>query len=161
MSLNLTSPVSGVAVTGFTSPTFTIVQDTSVPAGQKQWLVTARGGTQGAGAGDVHTLNSPFTITLKRPGVLRSMSKTLAEAVGLSKGPLNDYTLLIRKSEKVNAVGGRVVNMAKVTFSVAPETASQAPGYDDIRGMMSVLGGILGSATYLNGLTDTFIDGSL
>lgn len=161
MALNLTSPVSGVAITGFTAPTFTIAADTSVPSGVKQWLVTARGGTQGAGAGEVHTLNTPFTITVKRPTVLKTWSKSLAAAVGLSKGPLNDFTLLIRKSEKVNAVGGRTVNMVKVTFSIAPETASQAPGTDDISGLFSVLGGVLGSATYLNGLLSSTLDGSL
>lgn len=161
MSLSLSSPVSGVAVATFTAPTFTLVADTSVPAGQKQWLVTARGGTQGAGAGEVHSLNTPFTINFRRPTILKSWSKVLTEAVGLTKGQSNDFTLIIRKSEKVNALGGRTVNMVKCTFSVAPETASTSVGLDDIKGAMSVLGGILGNATYLDGITSTFVDGSL
>lgn len=161
MSFNLGSTLNGSAPTGWSSPTFTLVQDTSVPAGQKQYLVTARGGTQGGGAGDVHSLASPFTINLKRPSFLRSFITGAAAAVGLVKNQGNTFTLHIRKSEKINAIGGRTINEAKVQFVIAPETAQQSTGRDDVNAIMSVLGGILSSATHSTALVDTFLDGSL
>lgn len=163
MSIVLASPVAGLAVTGFTAPTFTLAQDLSAPVGSLRYVVVTRGGTQGGGLGEVHTLNSPFTVEFRKPTVLRTISKTLAEAVGLytsTKGN-NEYYVLARKSERVNSVGGRAVNYYKGLWSICPETASQAAGYDDIRGLQSFVGGLYSSANFMNGLTDTFVSGNL
>lgn len=70
MSLSLTSPVTGAAQTGLTSPTYTIVQDGSTPNGYI-YSVTALGGTQG-GVG-VASASKPFKIILERPSFFRKM----------------------------------------------------------------------------------------
>lgn len=69
MTINITSPVTGSAQTGFTSPTYTVATDQAPSNNSKQVVVTALGGTQtGAIASSV---NSPFTTTLFKPAVFR------------------------------------------------------------------------------------------
>jgi hypothetical protein len=47
MSISVTSPITGGAQTGLTSPTYTVVTDTAPPGNPgKQVAVTALGGTQ-------------------------------------------------------------------------------------------------------------------
>ena len=65
MSFTLTSPVTGGAQTGFTSPTYTIVSDTAPDNNGKQVAVSAIGGTQSGVT--IHSVASPFTITFARP----------------------------------------------------------------------------------------------
>jgi len=72
MSLALSSPVNGGAQTGFTSPTYTIVVDTAPTNSGKQYAVSAIGGTQ-VGVDASSTPSRPFTITLSRPAVLRTL----------------------------------------------------------------------------------------
>lgn len=70
MSLALTSPVTGAAQTGTTSPTFTLALDGSTPNGYI-YSVTAKGGTQ-TGV-DVASATRPFKIRLERPSFFRKL----------------------------------------------------------------------------------------
>lgn len=87
--INLTSPVTGIAVTGLTSPTYTVVQDQPPDANvSKRWLVTAAGGTQPGVT--THSISSPFSITFWRPKVLRLLG--LANSAGvIASVPKNTY----------------------------------------------------------------------
>lgn len=95
MSFTFTSPITGAAQTGFTSPTYTHVPDVAPGNNGKQVAVTALGGTQ-AGV-TTHSVSSPFTIAGFRPAVL----KTLPQAnplTGVIKGiPNNTYKVITRK----------------------------------------------------------------
>lgn len=46
MAFTLTSPITGAAQTGFTTPTYTHVSDVAPEANGRQVAVTALGGTQ-------------------------------------------------------------------------------------------------------------------
>lgn len=94
MSIALTSPVTGSAQTGFTSPTYTHVADTAPDANGKQYAVTALGGTQ-AGV-TVNSVSSPFTTTFWKPKFARMMGKmnSLGYVVG---NPVNVYKHVTRK----------------------------------------------------------------
>lgn len=65
MTISVSSPVTGAAVSGLTSPTYTLSTDTSPAANIRQWAVTALGGTQTGVT--VHGVSSPFTISALRP----------------------------------------------------------------------------------------------
>ena len=65
MTFSLTSPITGAAQTGFTTPTYTHVADTAPDVNGRQVAITALGGTQ-AGV-TVHSVASPFSITFFRP----------------------------------------------------------------------------------------------
>lgn len=45
MTMNLTTPLTGAAQTGFTAPTYTLTLDVNPAQNAKQWAVTALGGT--------------------------------------------------------------------------------------------------------------------
>lgn len=59
MSFTLTSPITGAAQTGFTSPTYTLTSDLAPDNNGKQVAVTALGGTQ-VGV-TTHSVAAPFT----------------------------------------------------------------------------------------------------
>lgn len=71
MSFAPTSPVTGAAVTGLTSPTYTLTLDTVSIGNGKQYAVTALGGTQ-TGA-RTHSNSSPCTLTWFKDPVTKQL----------------------------------------------------------------------------------------
>lgn len=94
MSIALTTPVTGQAQTGLTSPTYTVTLDTAPNANGKQWAVTALGGTQ-AGV-TVHSVASPFTIMFERPSVLKMLGSPSLNGF-IANVPSNTYKVVVRK----------------------------------------------------------------
>jgi len=97
MTIAITSPITGSAQTGFTSPTYTHVADTPPDVRSKQVAVTALGGTQSGVL--AHSPNCPFTITVKRPGLLKTLSAAVLNGItGIySRVPSNVYSVITRK----------------------------------------------------------------
>jgi hypothetical protein len=66
MAITVTSPITGAAQTGLTSPTYTVASDNAPPGDPgEQVAVTALGGTQTGVTS--HSISSPFTILFTRP----------------------------------------------------------------------------------------------
>jgi hypothetical protein len=63
--LTLTSPVTGAAISGLTSPTYTLTSDSSDNNAEKTYAVTALGGTQ-TGV-NTHTTERAFLIKGTKP----------------------------------------------------------------------------------------------
>lgn len=99
---NPTSPVTGLAQSGFTAPTYTFVPDVAPSLSGKQVAVTALGGTQ-VGV-TVHSASSPFTSTFVRPKALKMLGAPSAVTGRISAVPNNSYSLITRKGV-VPAVG--------------------------------------------------------
>jgi len=95
MSIALTSPVTGSAQTGFTSPTYTVVADTAPTSSGKQWAVTAIGGTQTGVR--THSASDPFTITFERPATVRSAPIPNPVTGVIGNVPRNTYKTRVRK----------------------------------------------------------------
>jgi hypothetical protein len=95
MSITLTSPITGAAVTGLTSPTYTIAVDTPPNSYSKQWAVTALGGTQ-TGVDTSSSASRPFTLTAYRPQSLKTLNTVDATGVVRVIG-FNTYGILMRK----------------------------------------------------------------
>lgn len=97
----MTGAITGGAQTGFTSPTYTLTADNATDVRSKQSAVTALGGTQTGVT--VHSVNSPFTVTVRRPSVLRTLSQAFLNGITgqYSKVPFNEYIVLVRKSAQV------------------------------------------------------------
>lgn len=95
MTWNLSSPITGTAQTGLTSPTYTLTTDTAPDNNGKQVAVTALGGTQTGVT--VHSVASPFTHTFikpKNPKVLGVPNPVTGRLPGV---PSNTYSLVTRK----------------------------------------------------------------
>jgi hypothetical protein len=95
MSVILTSPITGGAQTGFTTPTYTHVTDLSAVPQSRQVVITALGGTQAGVA--VHSVALPFTINAIRPANLRVLGNPNPVTGVIREVPINKYTVLTRK----------------------------------------------------------------
>ncbi len=94
MAFTMTGVITGEAVTGLTSPTYTLTADSAADAFTRQSVVTTLGGTQtGVSA---HTIGSPFTVTVRRPKSLRTVGRPNLAGVITNVGR-NTFTRLIRK----------------------------------------------------------------
>lgn len=95
MAISVTSPVTGSAQTGLTSPTFTLVVDQVPDVNFKsQHIVSALGGTQ-AGV-RVHTAADPFTISFWRDKIIKILPQ-LSLNGQYGNVPTNKYKVITRK----------------------------------------------------------------
>jgi hypothetical protein len=140
MSLTITSPVTGAAQTGFTSPTYTLAADTAPTSAGKQYAVTAIGGTQ-AGVDSASSPSRPFTITGSRPASLKSLGVVDPVTGVLRSVPRNTYKLLVRKGCTVLAGQVPQVLNARVELDIpAGADSSDAP---NVRAALSLLFGAI------------------
>jgi hypothetical protein len=95
MAFAPSTPVTGTAQTGLTSPTYTIAADSNPDNNGKQYYVSALGGTQ---AGVLaHSVAAPFTLSMFRPKVLKSLAPVNPVTGVLRAVPMNTYKVLTRK----------------------------------------------------------------
>jgi hypothetical protein len=139
VAISLSSPVTGAAQTGFTSPTYTLTADIAPDNNGKQWAVTALGGTQvGVTA---HSMSSPFTITHTRPKVVRSLGKPNPTTGLIANVPRNTFKVIVRKGTTP------AVNQPYQTMlgTVSLDVPAGADTYDapNVRALCSLLAGAL------------------
>jgi hypothetical protein len=95
MSFSPSSPVTGAAVTGLTSPTYTLTAATASAANVKQYYVSALGGTQTGVT--THSVGSPFAIAMSVPLVTQVASFFSSLTGFKGKNPLNRYVIKVVK----------------------------------------------------------------
>lgn len=153
MSWSPTTPVTGGAQTGFTSPTYTLVSDNAPDVNGKQHAVTALGGTQ-TGA-TVHSVASPFTVTFVRPKAYKLLGQVNPVTGLLSSVPKNQFKVIVRKGV-LPLAGQPYANMNMVLTMDVPAGADVADPAN-IRAALSLLAGILSQQSA--GVGDTLISG--
>lgn len=155
MAISLSSPVTGAAVTGLTSPTYSVTADQAPNSHSKQWYVSAIGGTQsGVDAGS--SASKPWTFTFTRPSVLKVLNAVDATGVVRQVG-FNTYEFLMRRGFiPLAGQAARVANWRTVMpVLVGSDTADAA----NIRAAVSSYAGVLHQQA--SGLADSMIAGSL
>lgn len=154
MTWSLTTPVTGSAQTGFTSPTYTMTSDTYPGVNGKQHAVTAVGGTQTNVR--THSVSDPFTIAGGRPTSLRSLPAVNGNG-GYSSVPRNTYFVITRKGVNIAA------NQPPVTMliSTKAEVPAGADAYDtpNVRAAVSLHVGALSQQSA--GFGDMLVSGVL
>lgn len=155
MAVSLSSPVTGAAQTGLTSPTYTLTVDTPPVSNSKQWAVTALGGTQ-TGV-EAHALSQPFTICWFRPAVPKTLGTPNPSTGVISNIPRNVSKVVVRKGVNVAA------NQAPVNaiFTLTCDVPAGADVYDaeSIRAALSLLIGSLDQIP--SGFGDSVVTGVL
>lgn len=150
MSIALTTPVTGAAQTGLTSPTYTIVSDVAPDMNGKQYAVTALGGTQTSVT--AHTATTPFTVTYTRPKVLR-MLPALGNNGQFANIPNNTHKLLVRKG--VVPASGQPSKVAMVSVEISVPAGAETYDAQNVRAMLSAA---IGSLSQLSaGIGDTVV----
>jgi len=132
----LTSPVTGSAQTGFTSPTYTLTLDKFPGPNGVQYAVTALGGTQtGATA---QTADKPFTVSVERPVTVKVQTVN-ANGVTVSSGR-NRHRILIRKG--MPAVTGQPPLLATLELIASVPVGAESVSAAEIRAMISCMVGV-------------------
>lgn len=138
MAFDPTSPVTGGAQTGLTSPTFTIVNDQNPADNGKQVYVSALGGTQSGVL--VHSVSSPFTASMFRPKVLKTLQPVNPVTGVLRSVPTNDYKIIIRKG--VIPLAGQAPRTANITITMSIPAGAEANDYTSLESMFSFMSGL-------------------
>lgn len=155
MAFNPASPVTGAAVTGLTSPTYTLTTDVAPSINGKQYAITALGGTQ-TGV-DTHSVSKPFTLSFFRPQNLRVLPQANPVTGVIKNVPMNTYKLITRKGALPAASQVPIVARITTTIEIPAGTDTYEP--EDLRALVSSHFG----AGYANasGIADTIVSGIL
>lgn len=151
MSVIITSPITGAAQTGLTSPTYTVVNDTPpVNVIGIQRTVSALGGTQ-TGV-DVHSISRPFTCSVIRPSVYKALGVPNPVTGVVSTVPSNVTKVITRKG--VTPLAGQPSKAAVIKTELAIPAGSDVADPANIRaaislhiGLLSQISAALGDAT--------------
>lgn len=150
-----TTPVTGAAQSGLTSPTFTIVTDTQPDINGKQVYVSALGGTQTGVL--AHSVASPFTGSMFRPKNFKYLSPVNPVTGALRAVPINSYKVITRKGVIPLA------NQAPKNFNIS--TTLDVPAGSDTADALSLRSAISFHIGLLTQLSDeigkTVISGSI
>jgi hypothetical protein len=155
MTFALTSPITGLAQTGLTSPTYTITADTPPNINAKQWVVTALGGTQ---TGVVaHSVSAPFSIAMFRPQNPQVLAPVNSVTGVLTKVPTNTYKVIGRKG--VLPLAGQAYKTLVATLVLEIPAGSDTADSANVRALLSAMFGAVSQASA--GIGDTCITGTL
>lgn len=154
MSLTLTTPITGEAQTGLTTPTYTIADDVAPDTNGRQYAVTALGGTQ-TGV-DVSSVSSPFTVTLVKPKAFKALGPVNPVTGVLSRVPRNMWKVITRKG--VVPLSGQPAATMLVTTTIEVPAGGDTANPEDIRAALSCHFGALVQAS--SAIGDAVIDGT-
>jgi hypothetical protein len=155
MTFALTSPITGAAQTGLTSPTYTLTADTPPNANSKQSVVTALGGTQ---TGVIsHTVAAPFSIAMFRPQNPQVLGPVSPVTGVLTKIPRNTYKVVTRKG--VLPLAGQSYQPMIVTTTIEVPAGADSADAPNVRAALSAHIGALSQQSA--GIGDTTVQGVL
>jgi len=153
MAVTLSSPITGLAQTGLTSPTYTHVTDTAPDSNGRQVAVTALGGTQ---TGVItHSVAAPFTLTVVRPKVFKSLGKANPVTGLISNVPKNVYKFITRKG--VLPLAGQPYSTMLITTIIEVPAGADLADASNVRAALSAHFGSLSQQSA--GFGDTSVTG--
>lgn len=155
MSFAPSSPVTGAAVSGFTSPTYTLTVDTPPSNNGKQYAITSVGGTQ-TGV-DTHSVSKPFTISAFRPAVLKTLPSANPLTGVIKNIPVNTYKMITRKGAVPSVNQSALVPRITTTIEIPAGTDTYEP--EELKAMISLHFGV--GYAQASGIADTVVTGIL
>lgn len=155
MSFSPSSPVTGAAVTGLTSPTYTLTADVAPNINGKQYAISALGGTQ-TGV-DVNSVSKPFTLTFFRPANLQVLPSPNPVTGVVKAVPVNTYKMITRKGA-VPAVN-QTTSVARITTIIEVPAGTDTYEPEELKAMISLHFGT--GYAQASGIADTVVTGVL
>lgn len=148
MAYTMSGAITGSAVTGLTTPTYTLSADSTTPPNARQSVVTALGGTQTGVL--AHSVSQPFSVTVDRPRTLKTLGKANLNGLITNVGR-NTYQILVRKGVLPLVGQPYQVATARVVFEIP--AGSEIADVPNIRALCSFIGGFCN--TNASGIADT------
>lgn len=155
MAFAPSTPITGATQTGLTSPTYTIAADSNPDNNGKQYYVSALGGTQSGVL--AHSVAAPFTLSMFRPKVLKTLSPVNPVTGVLRAVPVNTYKVITRKGVLPLAGQSYKTAMLKTDFDI-PAGADLADPLS-LRAMISAHIGLLTQIS--SALGDSVVTGTI
>lgn len=155
MSFAPSSPITGAAVTGLTTPTYTLTTDTAPSQNGKQYAITALGGTQTNV--ETHSVSKPFTLSFFRPQVLRVLPQANPVTGVIKNVPVNTYKMITRKGVVPSV--NQAAMTARITTIIEVPAGSDSYEPEDLRAMISAHFGA--GWAQASGIADTVVSGVL
>jgi len=160
MSITITDGqvITGGALSGATSPTFTVKVDQPADVNQKQYYVSALGGTYSpALTFGAHSAEVPFICKFSRPKAVKTTLVKNASGQVVSV-PKNTYRFVVKKGGQVDPlVGVKSECIASMDISVPVGFMTNSPG--EVTAFLSFLNGVL--TNQLAGIKDALTTGSI
>lgn len=155
MAVSLSTPVTGLAQTGLTTPGFVLTTDTPPAVNMKQWVVASLTGTQAGVA--AHSISSPFFFSATKP-IQMKMLGTINSATGLLRSvPMNSYTFQTHKG--VIPFTGQPASKMRIRLIIDVPAGSDTIDPNSVRSAISFF---LGCASQQSaGIGDTVVTGIL
>ncbi len=154
MSISISSPVTGGAQTGLTSPTATYAVDAAPDTNGKQFYVSALGGTQTNAR--THGISDPFIALFVAPKAPKRLPNPNPVTGLYGNVPVNTTRMKVTKGVKIATDQVRVM-----TINLEINVPAGADSFDavNVRAAMSAFIGLLNSQSA--GLGDSVLVGSL
>lgn len=140
MAFTPTSPVVGSAVTGLTSPTYTLTADIAPAPTGKQYAVTAIGGTQTGVR--THSISSPFTISWFRDPQFKQLPP-LSNNGQLPSVPMNKHRFVMRIG--LQPLAGQAYKTGVIRVEMDIPAGAELADSAQLKAAFSCLGGVFGS----------------
>lgn len=153
MTISVTSPVTGTAQAGLTTPTYTLVTDIAPNINGKQWAVSALGGTQSGVS--VHSVAAPFTISCFRPQNLKGLGKPNPVTGVIANVENNVYKVITRKG--VLPLAGQPYKNMVITTEISVPAGADLASPAEIRAALSAHFGAVNQQSA--GIGDTTVSG--
>lgn len=153
MAITFPATITGAAMAGFTSPTYTTTTDVAPDANGKQVAVTALGGTQvGVTA---HSVASPFTLTFYRPKTFKQLSAPNPVNGRLPAVPMNSFGFIVRKG--VTPLANQPAKPMKIGVNIDVPAGSDTYDAANVKACLSAAAGALWAMA--QGIGDTAVTG--
>lgn len=155
MSYAPSTPVTGGAQTGLTTPTYTLTSDLAPNNLGKQYAISALGGTQTNV--DVNGVSKPFTVNFVRPASFKLVALPDPVSGVLTRTSKNVWKLITRKG--VVPLSGQSPQVMLITTIFEVPAGSDSVEPEDIRAACSLHIGILNQQSA--GIGDSLITGTV
>lgn len=155
MSISVTSPITGAAQTGLTSPTYTVTADVAPPGNPgEQVAVTGLGGTQTGVT--THSVAAPFTINFTRPASPKVLGTPNPVTGVVGSVPTNTYKVITRKG--VLPLAGQPFKVMNITTTIDVPAGADTADPANIRAALSAhFGAVAQQSAGIGDLTVTGI----
>jgi hypothetical protein len=155
MAFAPTTPVTGAAQTGLTSPTYTLASSQAPDVNAKQYAVTALGGTQTGVT--THSASAPFTVAMFVPKQFKALGKPHPVTGLIANVENNTYKVITRKA--ATPLAGQPTKNINIT------TVIDVPAGIDVNDKPNLAAALslhIGTLTQVpTGVGDTVVSGTL
>lgn len=140
MALNVSSPLTGTAQSGFTAPTWVFEEDFVSSINGEQVAITAKGGTVPA-AVTFNSPSSPFTLSWEKPRQFGSPGVPNPVTGKLNRVPMNVWKFRVRKG--VTPLSGQSPQTMLGTVELRIPAGADVEDPENIRAALSALFGLV------------------